>query len=89
MSSAVPGLGPMIVGETFNYNYAERKWGIQTPKSFEHGILQIGGGFLSNKFEGKIESNPIFREGVSKTYGKMATFGVETGSNVLPNLADK
>jgi hypothetical protein len=79
----------MIVGETFNFNYAERNMGIQTPKSFEHGMLQIGGGLLSNKFGNKIDANPIFGQGVAKTYGEMAKFGVETGSNVLPNLADK
>ena len=91
ISSAVPGIGPTIFGETFSYNYND--WysgnGIQTPKSYEHGILQIGGGLLSNKFGNKIDSNPFFASGVGKTYGKAAAFAVETGSNVLPSLADK
>jgi hypothetical protein len=58
------------------------------PTSFEKGCLQIGGGLLSNKFGNKIDANPIFGQGVTKTYGGMAKFGVETGSNILPLLGN-
>lgn len=91
LSSAVPGIGPTIFGETFSYSYND--WykgnGIQTPKSFEQALLQIGGGLFSNKFGNKIDANPLFGSGVGKTYGKVASFAVETGTNVLPSLADK
>ena len=92
LSSAIPGIGPTIVGETFSYSYDDYlkgKRNIQIPQSFDHAVLQIGGGLLSNKFGNKIDVNPNFGSGAIKTYREMAKFSVETGTNVLPSLADK
>lgn len=92
LSSAVPGIGPTIVGETFSYtfdDYLKGKRNIQTPQSFEHAALQISGGLLSNKFGNKINTYPILGSGVAKTYREIAKFSVETGTNVLLSLADK
>ena len=91
LSSAIPGIGPTIVGETFNLPVGQIMQGNfmpSAPTSFEKGLLQIGGGLMSNKFGNKIDANPIFGQGVTKTYGEMAKFGVETGTNVLPLLGN-
>ncbi|OYQ33900.1 hypothetical protein CHU92_12490, partial [Flavobacterium cyanobacteriorum] len=88
LSSAAPGIGPTVIGETFNYNFAEIDKGIQTPQSFEQGVLQIGGGLLSNRFGNKIDAVPHLSTGAAKAYREMAKFSVETGTNVLPGLAN-
>ena len=88
-ASAFPGVGPAVIGETFNFNFAEADKGIQTPKSIEHAAVQIGGGLLSNSFSNKVDASPIFGSGAAKVYGEVAKVAVETGSNVAPNLVDK
>jgi RHS repeat-associated protein len=86
--SAIPGPASTVVGETLNFNFAESEQGIQFPKTFDQAVLQIGGGLFSNAFGKKIDSSPIFSSGASKVYGETAKFAVETGSNVVPKLAD-
>ncbi len=87
-ASALPGIGPIIIGETFNFNFAEASKGIQTPISFEHAIMQIGGGLLSNIFGNTVDSKNVGK-GVGKVYGEVAKFAVETGTNVAPKLIDE
>lgn len=84
--SAVPGFGPTILGETFNYNLAEHTEGIQTPKTFDRALLQIGGGIFSSRFSSSIDSSPLFKNGAPKAFGNIASFGVETATNALPNV---
>jgi hypothetical protein len=85
--SAIPCKAATIIGEYYNFNLAEKGLGIQTPKSFGHGVLQIGGGLLSSKFGDMLK--PInFGNGAGKVYKTMAEFMVETFSNVAPNLAE-
>ena len=86
-SSAIPGVGPTIVGETFNFNYAERDKGIQIPKNFNQAVLQIGGGLLSNYSGNKID-NFATGNAVESIYKEVLKFSIETGSNVAPQLEE-
>lgn len=88
VSSGVPGVGAVIIGETFNFNIAEANKGIQMPTSVDQAVLQIGGGLLSDKFGGAMDKNPIFDNGVGNVYKEIAKFSIETGSNVAPKLAE-
>jgi RHS repeat-associated protein len=92
LSSAVPGVGSTIVGETFNLSFGDvmlGKFTPSTPNSFEQAVLQVGGGLLSNKFAGKVDANANFNTGAGKTYGEAAKLAVETATNVAPKILDK
>lgn len=84
-SSAAPGVGPTIIGETFNFNFAEKDKGIQTPQNLNQGVLQIGGGLLSNYGGNKIDGFNA-NGAVQNAYKEVAKFMIETGSNVAPAL---
>jgi RHS repeat-associated protein len=89
VASAFPGVGPTIIGESFNLpvsDVLDGNFKPSTPASFEQGAIQIGGGLISNSFGNKIDANSIFAKGAAKTYGEAAKFSVETASNVAPNL---
>jgi hypothetical protein len=91
LSSAIPGIGPTIFGEYFSLKVSELQNGIfipSKPDSLNQGILQIGGGLLSNKFGNMIDSMSVFAKGVGKVYGEMAKTLIETGTNVLPKLSE-
>jgi RHS repeat-associated protein len=92
-ASAIPGIGPTIVGETFNLpvgNVMQGNFVPSTPSSFEQGVLRVGGGLLSNyagnKIDGSLGKSTVFGSGAGKVYTEAAKFSVETASNVLPNL---
>ena len=90
-SSAIPGVGQTIIGETFNLKAGDIMNGNftpTTPQSFDHALLQIGGGLLSNYSGNKIDN---FTTGntVESVYKEVLKFTIETGSNVAPGLADK
>lgn len=89
LSSAVPGLGSATVGASFNFNFAEYDKGIQTPKSFDHAFLQIGGAILANRFGKKIDSSPIFSKGVGSTYGTVAKISATAVADTTPMLANE
>jgi hypothetical protein len=89
LSSAVPGIGPVIVGESLSLpvgNILNGKFTPSFPASINQGVLQIGGGLFSSKFSNLIDTSSIFSKGAAKVYGETAKFSVETGSNALPNL---
>jgi hypothetical protein len=84
-----------LIGETFSWNWKERKEGIQSPKSWDHAALQIGGGLFSNYMGNKIGSGVfdgskgLFGSAAGRFYKESSCFIIETSSNVLPNFADK
>ena len=89
LASAAPGMGSTIAGETFSLPVSSVMQGNfvpSIPQSVDQAVLQIGGGMISNKFGNKVDTSPIFSKGAAKTYGKMASFTVETASNTLPSL---
>jgi hypothetical protein len=87
--SGFNGFIPIIFGETINWNYAERKKGIQTPQTLNQIVLQVGGGLISGGFSKYIGGTKLFENGASKQFGKIAEFSVETGTNVLPKLEER
>ena len=87
-SSAIPGIGPVIFGETFSYsaNNFIKNEGIQAPDSFAKWSAQVGGGIISNRF-GKATDNYLVGEGIGgKVIGEYFKGIIETGSNAAPNL---
>ncbi len=91
LSSAVPGVGSTIFGETFNLpisSVLNGNFRPTVPKTLDQAVLQIGGGLLSNSFGNKIDASPLFGNGVGQVYKEVAKFSVETGSNALPNLGN-
>ncbi|WP_207758903.1 hypothetical protein, partial [Flavobacterium aurantiibacter] len=92
LTSAVPGYGPTVLGETFSYtfnDFRKNKRNISTPESVDHALLQIGGGVISKRFGSAIDSSPLFKKGAPRIFGNIAAFGVETASNTAPLLGDK
>jgi hypothetical protein len=89
VSSAFPGVGPTIIGESFNLPVSDVLQGNfmpTTPSSFQQGLVQIGGGLLSNSF-GNATDNYLSGEGFGgKLVGEYFKGIIETGSNAAPNL---
>ncbi|SHM44148.1 hypothetical protein [Flavobacterium chilense] len=62
VASAVPGIGPAIIGGTFSLpvgNVLQGNFTPSTPSNFNQGALQIGGAILANRFGQKIDTSPI------------------------------
>ena len=82
-SSAVPGIGPVIVGETLNLSLNN---GYQTPNSLGQWGAQVTGGILSYGF-GRATDKYLSGEGAGGALtGEFFKGVVETGSNAVPNL---
>jgi hypothetical protein len=92
-SSAIPGLGPIVFGETFSYSFNNVLDGkfIQAPdfsssKGWKNWGVQVGGGIISNRF-GNATDNYLLNEGIGgKIVGGYFTGLIETGSNAAPGL---
>ena len=85
VASAVPGIAPVIFGETLSFSSNN---GLQTPESFPKGATQVIGGVLSNRF-GKGTDKYLGNEGIGgKVIGEYFKGIVETASNALPNIVD-
>lgn len=81
-SSMVPGIGPVVFGETFSYSTSN---GFQTPNSFAQWSVQVGGGILSNSF-GKATDNYLGNNISNQVVGEYFKFQVETATNIAPTI---
>lgn len=92
LSEALPGIAPTILGESLSLpvgNILNGNFIPTTPKSFEQGLLQIGGGLLSNGFGNSIGgglNGSLTGSAAGAVYIEASKLVIETGSNVLPNL---
>jgi hypothetical protein len=85
-----------VFGETFSYKYQDYLDGYKlpsVPKSWDHAMLQIGGGLFSTYFGDKLGDfklgKGIAGSFTAQFYKETSKFMVETASNVAPALADK
>ncbi|WP_121329946.1 MULTISPECIES: DUF6443 domain-containing protein [unclassified Flavobacterium] len=93
LSSPLPGIAPVILGETFSYtpNNMFNGEGIKSPdfstqKGWATWGVQVGGGILSNRF-GNATDNYLLGEGTGgKFIGEYFKGIIETGSNAAPSL---
>jgi RHS repeat-associated protein len=81
-SNIVPGIAPVVIGETFSYSTSN---GFQTPNSFAQWSAQVGGGILSNRF-GNATDNYLGNSFSSQVVGEFFKFQIETASNIAPNF---
>lgn len=91
VSSAFPGVGPTIIGESFSLSVEDISNSNYTPSiptSPEQAALQIGGGLISNGFSNKTD-NFLSNEKGGKIVGEYFKFQVETASNIAPSILPK